>query len=270
MPAPSEAAERERGGRRRGLLYGRRKGPKLSAHRAALFETLLPRLKLDPRRDADPRIWFDSCVTDLWLEIGFGAGEHLLWQAQHHPDVGIIGAEPYEAGVAKLLSKLFSLSSSTGECWGEEDADTGSLSQDRGRGKHFNIRVYQGDARDVIEALADCSLGRLFILFPDPWPKKRHHKRRFIQTGMLDEFARVLKPGAELRFASDDPGYVEWALEQFLAHRAFEWDAQRARDWRTRAADWPPTRYEEKALRGAPVFLGFRRRHLQIPVSRRR
>jgi tRNA (guanine-N7-)-methyltransferase len=252
------------------LLYGRRKGPKLSAHQAALFETLLPRLELNTRRDGDPKTWFDSCVTDIWLEIGFGAGEHLLWQAGHHPDVGIIGADPYEAGVAKLLSKLFSLSAPSGEGWGEGNADQSILSRDWGSGKPLNIRVYQGDARDVIAALPDCSLGRLFILFPDPWPKKRHHKRRFIQAGMLDEVARVLKPGAEARFASDDPGYVEWALEHFLAHHAFEWLAHRSQEWRARPADWPPTRYEEKALHGVPVFLAFRRRHLQIPVSRRR
>jgi tRNA (guanine-N7-)-methyltransferase len=234
-----------------------------------LFETLLPRLNLNLPRDSDPRTWFDSCVSDLWLEIGFGAGEHLLWQARHHPDVGIIGAEPYEAGIAKLLSKLFSLSLSRGEGWAEGNAHPDPLSRDDGRGKPFNIRVYRGDARDVIEALPDCSLGRAFMLFPDPWPKKRHRKRRFIQTGMLDEFARVLKPGAELRFASDDPGYVEWALEHFLAHHAFEWLALSAQGWRTRPADWPPTRYEQKALHGAPVFLGFRRRPLQSSVSRR-
>ena len=265
MPAPSESADKERGARRRNLLHGRRKGPKLSAHRAALFESLLPRLELVLRPDSDPETWFDSSVGDLWLEIGFGAGEHLLWQARHHPGVGIIGAEPYEAGIAKLLSKLLSPFSSAEE----GDAETGSSGYDRERGNHLNIRLYRGDARDVMEALPDCSLGRVFILFPDPWPKKRHHKRRFIQTGILDEFARVLKPGAELRFASDDPGYVEWALEHFRAHHAFEWLARRAQDWRTRPSDWPPTRYEEKALHGAPIFLGFRRQHLQIPVSRR-
>jgi len=252
LPAPSEVSEREHSGRRRGLLRGRRKGPKLSAHQAALFETLLPRLKLNPRQDCEPKTWFESPVSDIWLEIGFGAGEHLLWQAWHHPDVGLIGAEPYEAGVAKFLSKICSLSPSGGE-----DVP-------------FNIRLYQGDARDVIETLPVAILGRVFILFPDPWPKKRHHKRRFIQMGTLDALARVMKPGAELRFASDDPGYVEWALEHFLAHHAFEWLARCAQDWRMRAPDWPPTRYEQKALHGAPVFLGVRRRPLQIQAGRRR
>jgi tRNA (guanine-N7-)-methyltransferase len=122
-----------------------------------------------------------------------------------------------------------------------------------------NIRIYQGDARDVIEALPDASLGRVILLFPDPWQKPRHHKRRFIQTEMLNQLARAMKPGAELRFASDDPGYVAWTLERFLAHRCFEWTAMQLQDWRERPADWPPTRYERKALHGVPVFLRFSR-----------
>jgi len=117
-----------------------------------------------------------------------------------------------------------------------------------------------GDAREVIKALPGASLGRVFILFPDPWPKTRHHKRRFLQMDMLDELARVMKPGADLRFASDDAGYVEWTLERILAHPSFEWTATRLSDWKTRPADWPPTRYEAKALHGPPVFLRLRRR----------
>ncbi|HEY6578732.1 MAG TPA: tRNA (guanosine(46)-N7)-methyltransferase TrmB [Rhizomicrobium sp.] len=205
------------------------------------MEALLPLLALDPLKGADPRTWFDSPVAEIWLEIGFGAGEHLLWQAREHPEIGFVGVEPYEAGVAKLLSKFSSMSPA----------------------HSFHLRIYQGDARDVIESLPDASLGRVFILFPDPWPKKRHHKRRFLQTNTLDALARVLKPDAELRFASDDPGYVAWALEHFLAHAAFRWIADRAQDWRTRPADWPPTRYEQKALHGVPAFLRFRREHLQ-------
>ncbi|MGH6877344.1 MAG: tRNA (guanine(46)-N(7))-methyltransferase TrmB [Rhizomicrobium sp.] len=268
------------------------------------METLLPQLALGVLQGTDRKKWFDSPVAEVWLEIGFGAGEHLLWQAQQHPDVGIIGVEPYEAGVAKLLTKLeaarcevhahalspaYLSSPIVGEVasaplWSETEggvcertpssgvprrAASATLGEENlcvgvshpGTGHRFsNIRVYQGDARDVIEALPDDSLSRVFILFPDPWPKKRHHKRRFIQTNTLDALARVLKPDAELRFASDDPGYVEWSLEHFFAHRAFEWVAERAQDWRTRPADWPPTRYERKALHGVPVFLRFRRR----------
>jgi tRNA (guanine-N7-)-methyltransferase len=218
-------------GRRRSKLYGRRKGPKLSQHQASLFETLLPQLALSPVKGRDPRAYFAGVIDHVWLEVGFGGGEHLLWQAQHQPKVGLIGAEPYETGVAKLLSKL-----------AEPLA---------------NIRIYQGDARDIVEALPDSSLSRVFILFPDPWPKTRHHKRRFIQMDVLDGLARVMKPGAELRFASDDSPYVSWTLERMLAHPAFAWAASAPDDWKTRPADWPPTRYEEKALHGVPAFLKF-------------
>ena len=222
--APSE--------RRRGLVYGRRKGPKLSAHQQGLRETLLPRLRLALEQGRDPRAYFHD-VEDVWLEIGFGAGEHLLWQGQHHPSIGLIGAEPYEGGVAKLLARL-----------------TGCE----------NIRIHEGDAREIIDALPDASIGRAFILFPDPWPKTRHHKRRFVQSETLDALARILKPGAELRFASDDAGYLGWTLERLMAHPAFAWTAKHASDWTARGADWPQTRYEAKALHGPPVFLRFVRR----------
>jgi tRNA (guanine-N7-)-methyltransferase len=220
--------------RTRRMLYGRRKGPKLSAHQQQLLDHLLPKLELHLTPRADPRSYFSESLEDVWLEVGFGGGEHLVWQAQHNPNVGIIGAEPYVNGVVKLLSHLESESAA-------------------------NIRVYAGDAREILEALPEASLGRVFILFPDPWPKARHHKRRFIQRDALDELARVMKPGADLRFASDDAGYVEWTLERLMAHPAFEWSASRVTDWQTRPADWPPTRYEAKQLHGKPVFLKFRR-----------
>lgn len=218
--------------RQRRQLYGRRKGPKLSAHQSGLLETLLPKLELCLQPGADPRSYFDSKVEDVWLEVGFGAGEHLFWQAEHHPHVGVIGAEPYVSGVAKLLTKL----------------EQTSLP---------NIRIHMNDARDIIEALPDASLGRVFILFPDPWPKTRHHKRRFVQMEMLDQLAHVMKKGAELRFASDDAPYLEWTLERLMAHRAFEWTATRASDWKSRTEDWPQTRYEAKHLHGVPGFLRF-------------
>ena len=228
----TDADSLETTSRRRGLVYGRRKGPKLSAHQQGLRETLLPGLRLALQQGRDPRAYFrDAC--DVWLEIGFGAGEHLLWQAQHHPRTGLIGAEPYEGGVAKLLARL--------------------------KGTE-NIRIHEGDAREIIDALPDASIGRVFILFPDPWPKTRHHKRRFVQTQTLDTLARVLAPGAELRFASDDAGYLAWTLERLIAHPAFAWTAESASDWTARGADWPQTRYEAKALHGPPVFLRFVRR----------
>lgn len=265
--------------RRRGLLYGRRKGPKLSARQAHLRETLLPGLTLRLEPGADPRTYFSSpacgavgavCdgetrpvevtldpapgarrspaspqrderrIEDVWLEVGYGGGEHLLWQAEQHPRVGLIGAEPYEGGTAKLLSRL-------------------ETSQAR------NLRLYEGDAREIIEALPDASIGRVFVLFPDPWPKTRHHKRRFIQMDTLDRLARVMKERAELRFATDDKSYLVWALERLAAHPEFQWTAARAADWTTRPADWPATRYEAKEIRGKPAFLRFLRSDRIVP-----
>ena len=176
-------------------------------------------------------------VSEVWLEVGFGAGEHLHALALTHTEVGFIGAEPFVNGVAKLLSKL-------------KDSP---LCQQR-------IRLYMGDARDLLSELPAASLGRVMVLFPDPWPKARHHKRRFIQTATLDVLATSLRPGGQLRFASDNPGYVAWTLERVLAHEAFRWPARHARDWQTRPADWPPSRYEAKALCGPPSYFVFERR----------
>ncbi|HTP77514.1 MAG TPA: tRNA (guanine(46)-N(7))-methyltransferase TrmB [Rhizomicrobium sp.] len=216
------------------MLYGRRKGPKLSAHQEELRRSLLPGLTLRLEKGHDPASYFDRPVDDVWLEVGFGSGEHLLWQAEAHPRIGLIGAEPYISGVAKLLSKLAAAA-------------------------RPSIRIYEGDARDIIDALPAASIGRIFILFPDPWPKTRHHKRRFVQTETLGAIARILKPGGELRLASDDAGYLTYALERLMAHPAFRWTATGPKDWKTRPADWPATRYEAKELHGPPAFLRFLR-----------
>jgi len=222
------------GGLRPRRHFGRRKGPALSAHQAGLLETLLPQVRIEPQSGRDPRGYFSAAVSDVWLEVGFGGGEHLLWQAEANPRVGIIGAEPYVSGVAKLLSKLAPASVP-------------------------HLRLYTEDASDIIEALPDASLGRVFVLFPDPWPKTRHHKRRFIQMATLDHLARVMKPGAELRYATDDNGYLVWTLERLSAHPAFAWLANTAADWRARPDDWPQTRYEAKAIRAgsACTYLRF-------------
>ncbi len=225
--------DRSQPDRQRGKLYGRRKGPKLSAHQAELRRTLLDKLALDLTKPALAQ--FPNNVRELWLEVGFGAGEHLFQLAGENPDVGLIGAEPYEMGVAKLLTKLAA-------------------------NPLNNVRIYEGDGRDIIAALPDTSLSRFFLLFPDPWPKTRHHKRRFLQMDMLDELARVLKPGAELRFATDDKSYLPYALERLMAHPAFEWKAQGPTDWKARPENWPATRYEAKAIKGPPSYLGFVRK----------
>lgn len=218
--------------RRRRALFGRRKGPRLSARQLELRRTVLPQLALKLADRQDPKRYFDRPVADVWLEVGFGGGEHLLWQADAYPDVGLIGAEPYVSGTAKLLSKL----------------DPTRLP---------NVRIYEDDARDIIEALPDASIGRFFLLFPDPWPKTRHHKRRFLQMEALDAVARILRAGAELRFATDDADYLAYALERLAAHPAFVWTATAAPDWLERPVDWPATRYEAKRLHGPPAFLRF-------------
>jgi tRNA (guanine-N7-)-methyltransferase len=209
----------------------------LSARQSGLLETLLPQLTLQLQPGLDAAQYFsDKDVSEIWLEVGFGGGEHLLWQAENHPDTGIIGAEPYVAGMAKLLARI-------------AEKDIG------------NIRLYSEDAHDIVAALPDASLARVFVLFPDPWPKKRHHKRRFIQTEMLSELARVMRPGAEFRFATDDSGYLVWALERLMAHPRFAWLADSASEWRARPCDWPETRYETKALRQGRgcTYLRFKR-----------
>jgi tRNA (guanine-N7-)-methyltransferase len=204
--------------------FGRRKGWKLRARQSGLMENLLPEILLTPELGRAPQTYFDAPAEDVWLEIGFGGGEHLAAQAKAHPNIAIIGAEPFVAGTAKLLGKI-------------EESNI------------RNIRLYTEDARDILSALPEASLSRVFILFPDPWPKTRHHKRRFIQMETLSELARVMKPGAELRFASDDESYASWALERFIAHNDFTWTAIGPSDWRARPADWFETRYEAKALK---------------------
>ena len=220
-------------------LYGRRRGKKLRSGQEALLDTLLPRLLLavpEAPQQIDLAAQFGP-VREVWLEVGFGAGEHLVWQAEQHPDVGLIGCEPYLNGVAKCLAHI---------------ERTGVR----------NVRLFMDDARLVMAALPDRSLSRVFVLFPDPWPKTRHHKRRFVQRDTLDGLARLMKPGAELRLATDDPSYLPWMLEHAGTHPAFEWLAERPADWRGRPADWPPTRYEQKAIAAGrtPTFLRLRRR----------
>ncbi|KAB2916324.1 MAG: tRNA (guanosine(46)-N7)-methyltransferase TrmB [Hyphomicrobiaceae bacterium] len=206
--------------------YGRRRGRKLSARQAMLMEDLLPRVAL-PISDPPPsRLGglFDPPVEDVWLEIGFGGGEHLVWQAKGNPRVGVIGCEPFEDGIVKVLSAI-------------EGDQLG------------NIRLHADDGRAVLRWLPGASIGRVFILFPDPWPKKRHHKRRLVSQETLHALARVMRPGAELRIATDIGDYARWMLLAVRAQGGFRWTAQRPGDWRSRTPDWPQTRYEAKACR---------------------
>ncbi len=179
---------------------------------------------------------FRPGVDRVWLEIGFGGGEHLAWQAEANPDVGIIGCEPFINGVASLLKQI----------------------DDRGLD---NIRIHANDARDLLETLPDACLDRVFILFPDPWPKARHHRRRIVAPATLEQLARIMRPGTELRLATDHADYGRWMLRHLIRHPAFRWRARRPADWRQRPEDWPATRYEAKAIAAgrACLYLSFER-----------
>ena len=224
-------------------FYGRRKGKKLRPGRRDLLDARLADLappgvgwdENPERRPLDLAALFPG-AEDVWLEIGFGAGEHMAATAAAHRDVGIIGCEPFVNGVAALLAAI------------ERDA----LS---------NLRVHAGDARDLLDVIPDGALGRVYLLYPDPWPKRRHWRRRFVSRGNLDMLARVMRPGAELRIATDIDDYVRHTLEHLTARADFEWLAERPADWRAAWAGWPGTRYEAKALREGrrPTYLRFRR-----------
>ena len=228
----------------RRTLYGRRQGRPLRAGRKALLEAALPPLEIalpDEGGRLDPAVLFDPPPAELYLEIGFGGGEHLAWQARRHPAAGFLAAEYFITGVASLLGQL-------------EAAEPAA--------RPAPLRLYIGDARDLLECLPAAVLDRVFILFPDPWPKRRHHKRRLIQAETVAQLARVLKDGGELRFATDDAGYLAWALERLTAAPALAWQVAGPADWRRRPDDWPATRYEEKALAAGrrPAYLRFLRR----------
>lgn len=231
---------------RRRTLYGRRKGKKLRPGQEEILERSLRERAIKAPAEGEsvnPRAIFPD-KRALWLEVGFGAGEHLLWQAEHNPDVGIIGCEPFVNGLAR----------------GMAGAEQRGLT---------NVRFLADDARLLIKALPEASLERVFILFPDPWPKTRHHKRRFVARPTLDLLARAMKDGAELRCATDDPSYQPWMVEHACQHPDFEWLAERAADWKQRPEDWPPTRYEQKAIAHGrvPMFLRLRRRPRARPAS---
>lgn len=213
-------------------FYGRRKGRPLRPGRAALVEDLLPRLAVpDPMAGPiDPSSLFAPPVRETWLEIGFGAGEHLVWQAERNSDVGLIGAEPFMSGVGACLAAI----------------DEGGLG---------NIRLHAEDARPLLAALPEASVARVFVLQPDPWRKRRHRERRLIGPEGLDAIARVLRDGGELRCSTDHPGYQLWMLRHLQADARFVWTAGRADAWRGRPDDWPETRYAAKAAReGRPVI----------------
>jgi len=207
-------------------FFGRRKGHSLKPRQAALFDTLLPRLALDLNQPApaDLHALFAAPVGALRLEIGFGGAEHLIAQAQAHPRTGFIGTDAFVNAMGKLLVAI----------------DTCKLS---------NIRLHFGDASELIDWLPDATLSRIDLLYPDPWPKRRHWKRRFVQDDSLKRLARILKKGGELRFATDIADYAAYALVRVLRSRDYVWTAECAADWRQPWPDFDGTRYEAKAKR---------------------
>lgn len=222
-------------------FYGRRKGKRLKPIQETLLDTLYPRFSLptpeEGAAEIDPTSLFPQPVEQVWLEIGFGGGEHLAHQAANNRSVGFIGAEPYINGIGKFLVH----------------ADAESLT---------NVRVFGDDIRRLTDSFPDACLDKAFLLFPDPWPKSRHWKRRFVNVWNLDMLARLLKDGAEFRVASDDLTYIRWALRVAPVHPAFEWVVSGPDDWRKRWSDACPTRYEQKAIRQGrvPTYLTFRRK----------
>jgi tRNA (guanine-N7-)-methyltransferase len=229
-------------------IHGRRQGPKLRPGLRRLIEERLPALGISIESAGaaplDPLALFAGSPRAVWLEVGFGGGEHLAAQAAAHPDVGFLGVEPFLNGVAKLLRAV------------EEQALP-------------NVRVLMDDARLLLKVLADASVERAFVLFPDPWPKLRHHKRRIVNPETAADLARAIRPGGELRLATDDPDYARWMLAALLAEPRFDWLAERAADWREPPPGWVPTRYEAKARAAGrrPVFLRFARRELTPPPA---
>lgn len=209
-----------------GSFFGRRKGKPLSPRREALMDNALSGLKLDLDNPApsDLRDLFERDVHSVWLEVGFGGGEHLLHRARQNPNVGFIGVEPFVGSMAKAVSAVVG-----------ENLE--------------NVRLYDDDAVNVLDWLPEASLDLVYQLYPDPWPKKRHWKRRFINQQNLSRYARALKPGSEFRFASDIDTYIDWTLRHCRDHDAFEWQAETAQDWKVPWQGWPGTRYEAKAVR---------------------
>ncbi len=204
--------------------YGRRRGHKLRPNRQALVDNLLPkfRIELPHSEPLNLEQAFSAPKREIWLEIGFGAGEHLAAQAKTHPDIGFIGCEPYINGIASHLSFI------------ERD-------------KLTNIRIFDDDARKLFRVLPDSVFDRVYALYSDPWPKKRHHRRRFISSESVDALIRVMKSGAQLRLASDHMGYVSWMLEHLIGRSELKWQARSKHDWETPPSDWIKTRYEKKA-----------------------
>ena len=219
-----------------GSFYGRRKGKQLRAAQGERLERLLPALRLPAPLPLDPASLFPGSPREIWLEIGFGGGEHLAHQARFRPEIGFIGVEPFVNGMTKFLAQV----------------DEGSLT---------NVLVWDEDVVRLLPLLPPASIDRVYLLYPDPWPKRRQRKRRFLSEPNLALLARVMRPGAELRFATDIDDYAGWAIARITRSHDYAWTATRPDDWRQPWAGWPGTRYEAKARREGrgSAYLTFRR-----------
>jgi tRNA (guanine-N7-)-methyltransferase len=214
-------------------LYGRSRGKTLRAGQERLLAEAMPQVELGPDPFASGSL-FPFKPNELQLEIGFGSGEHLIRQAKAHPDVGFVGCEPFLNGVAAALAGVV-------------------------REALPNVRLRRGDVQTLLDCAPDAAFSRVFVLYPDPWPKRRHNKRRIISDSMIETLARTIRPGGEARFATDIDDYAGWTLRRFLASPHFQWTAGRAADWRDPWPDWTPTRYEAKARKAGrgSVYLTF-------------
>ncbi len=232
-------------------FFGRRKGRVVRKAKTFLLENLLPQLRISQASDFESGKLFDSDKKELCLEIGFGDGQHLFGQAKRHPDNGYIGVEVFQNGVANLLTLMSGISE--GDSLPKTVASSDCVVQ--------NIRVFDDDVRLLFQQIPDSFFDKIFLLFPDPWPKKRHTDRRFVNAGNLKEIARILKKGGLFRVATDHPVYKRHVLRTMHLCSDFVWTAKCGDDWRHEPADWVKTKYQQKALREGrrPVFFDYRR-----------
>ena len=278
---------------RRGAFFGRCKGKKLRPHQALLLDTLLPKLAIDLSAPApiDLSSLFPAAADDVRLEIGFGGGEHLILEAERHPGTGFIGVEPFTNGMAKALAAIAARNLGNIRLHHGDATDVLSWLPRAGlacvdliypdpwpKRRHWKRRFIQpasiaelvrvlkpgGEFRFVtdIADYAAWTLARVDLIYPDPWPKRRHWKRRFIQAASITELARVLKPGGEFRFVTDIADYAAWTLARVLRSPGFIWRAERAADWKLPWPGFSETRYEAKAKRVGrlPCYLVFKRK----------
>lgn len=231
-------------------FFGRRKGRKIRKAKTSLLERFLPEVCISEKDTISPRL-FGTSVEKICLEIGFGCGEHLAGISLMYPHTGFIGAEVFQNGIANLLSLM------TGIKQNSEVPDDIKLLTERAD----NVRIYNDDVRKLFARIPDETIDTVFLLFPDPWPKKRHADRRFVNHDNLAELVRIIKKNGTLLIATDHAVYKRWTLEQMRNSQSFIWTAQKSDDWRNPPADWVETKYQLKAIKEGrrPVFLQYRR-----------